>query len=55
MFRREHRSSVFDNELQRRIFGPKRDEGGEAGEMCIMGSSLQGIPVPQNHGNFLTV
>jgi hypothetical protein len=34
--REEHRPTVFENRVLRRIFGPKRDEVTENGENCIM-------------------
>jgi hypothetical protein len=31
---------AFENRVLRRLFGPKRDEGREAGEDCIMRSFI---------------
>jgi hypothetical protein len=38
--KKEHRLRVFENRVLRRIFGPRRDEVMEAGENCIMRSSI---------------
>jgi hypothetical protein len=37
--REEHRLSVFENRVLRRIFGPKRYEG-DIGECCALGSFI---------------
>jgi hypothetical protein len=42
--REEHRMRVFENRVLRRIFGPKRDEGREVGENCIMRSFITCTP-----------
>jgi hypothetical protein len=34
----EHRLTVFENKVLRRIFGPRRDEVAGGGENCIMRS-----------------
>jgi hypothetical protein len=36
----EHTLRVFENRMLRRMFGPKREEAGEAGEDCIMRSFI---------------
>jgi hypothetical protein len=36
----EHRMSVFENSVLRRIFGPKREIVMEAGENCVMRSFI---------------
>jgi hypothetical protein len=44
--REEHRLRVFENEVLRRIFGPKREEGGSCRK--LLNDELHGLYSPQN-------